>query len=123
MKSLFFLMMFTPALFAQNFNINGISTAISKGDATALGQYFANSVEIAIADDEGTYSKAQAVQIVQKFFAGTSPSGFSQVHQGNSKDNGSKYCIGNLTTAKGTYRVYIYMTGENTIEEFRADKS
>lgn len=122
MKSLLFVLLLAPAFLANDLNINSISNAISRGDADTLGQYFAGNVELAIADQEGSYSKAEAVQIVKKFFSTVAPKGFSQVHAGASKGNGSKYCIGDMTTAKGTYRVYIYLT-DSVIEEFRADKA
>ena len=122
MKSLMFVLLIAPAFLANDLNINSISNAISKGDADTLGQYFANNVEIAIADQEGLYSKAQAIQIVKKFFSTVSPKSFSQVHAGASKGNGSKYCIGDMATSQGTYRVYIYLT-DSVIEEFRADKA
>ncbi|MFK7935297.1 MAG: DUF4783 domain-containing protein [Saprospiraceae bacterium] len=122
MKSLLFVLLLAPAFLANDLNINSISNAISRGDADTLGEYFAGNVELAIAGDEGSYSKTEAIQIVKKFFSTVSPKGFSQVHAGASKGNGSKYCIGDMTTSKGTYRVYIYLT-DSVIEEFRADKA
>lgn len=122
MKSLLFVLMLAPTLLANDLNINSISNAISKGDAETLSQYFAGNIELAIGDKEGSYDKAEATKLVKEFFAGVSPKSFSQVHAGASKGNGSKYCIGDMTSAKGTYRVYIYMT-DSVIEEFRADKA
>lgn len=122
MKTLLFMLVLAPTFLTSDLNINNISSAISKGDADTLGQYFASNVELSVAGKEGSFSKAEAVQIVKKFFTTVTPKGFSQVHAGASKGNGSKYCIGDMTTAQGTYRVYIYLT-DSVIEEFRADKA
>lgn len=108
-----------------NASLADITRAISTGDADALSQYFDQTVEVAVLDQEDVYDKAQAVSIVKDFFAKNQPKGFSQVHQGTSKGADSQYCIGNMTTATGTYRVYIYMKvtgGKYLIQELRFDK-
>ena len=126
MKNLLFAFLLTP-LFSMGNNVNlaGITEAISKGDATELSKYFDQSVEIALLDEEDVYNKTQATTVVKDFFAKNKPTSFSQVHQGTSKGQDSKYCIGNLTTSTATFRVYIYMkvVGETyTIQELRFDK-
>lgn len=101
-----------------------ITKAISEGNADALGQYFDDNVEVAVKDEEGTYSKANAIKLVRDFFAKNKPTRFSQVHQGASKGQFSEYCIGDLNTQTGTFRVYIYMkvnAGKYTIQEIRFD--
>jgi len=106
-------------------NLNAITKAISEGNAEALGQYFDQSVEVSVLDNEDVYAKAQAIKVVKDFFAQNKPKSFSQVHQGTSKGNDSQYCIGNLVTATGTFRVYIYLkvNGNNyTIQELRFDE-
>jgi len=108
-----------------NANIADITRAISAGDAETLGQYFDQTVEVAVLDQEDMYDKAQAVQIVKSFFANHKPSGFKEVHQGSSKGADSQYVIGNMTTSSGTYRVYIYMQvsgGDFRIQEIRFDQ-
>ena len=78
----------------QEVNLNAITKAISEGNAEALGQYFDQSVEISVLDNEDVYAKAQAIKVVKDFFAQNKPKSFSQVHQGTSKGNDSQYCIG-----------------------------
>lgn len=115
---LFFLL---PNLFA---NLSTITGAISKGDTMVLSQYFDESVEIAILDDENIYNKNEAIEAMKGFFATYTPKAFSQVHKGSSPGN-SEYCIGNLVTDKATFRVYIYLAkkGDATIiQELRFDK-
>lgn len=106
-------------------NLPDITRAISSGDASALGQYFDETVTVAVADQEDIYDKAGAVNAVKQFFAKNQPKTFSQVHQGASKGADSQYVIGNLTTGSGTYRVYIYVKtngGKMLIQELRFDK-
>jgi len=106
-------------------NLPDITKAISSGDATSLGQYFDQSVTVAILDQEDIYDKAGATNAVKQFFAKNTPKGFSQVHQGASKGADSQYVIGNLTTSGGTFRAYIYVKssgGKTLIQELRFDK-
>lgn len=128
MKNFLFVLLFAPLASFVNvdeYNLDAISKAISSGNADALSQYFDANVEVAVMDKEDTYAKAEAVKVVKDFFAKNKPSSFKQVHQGASKGQDSQYCIGNLTSATGNFRVYIYMKvtgGKNLIQELRFDK-
>lgn len=126
MKNLLFAFLIVPfASTAHNVNLGSITDAISKGNATELSKFFDQSVEIAILDEEDVYNKTQAVSIIKDFFVKHKPTSFSQVHQGTSKGQDSKYCIGNLTTSTATFRVYIYMKvvgNDYTIQELRFDE-
>jgi hypothetical protein len=109
-----------------NTNLGDIARAISAGDAEALGRYFDETVEISIANRANIYRKPQAVAAVKNFFTDNKPRSFSQVHQGASPGNDSQYCIGNLSTDKGAFRVYIYIKqgpgGQALIQELRFDR-
>jgi len=126
MKMFQLLLLTIPLWFAAEANLASITRAISTGDAARLGQFFDESVEIAVLDTEDVYSKSQAVQVMEKFFNQYKPSNFSQVHQGMSKGQDSQYCIGNLTTDGATFRVYIYIKIQNDrhlVQELRFDRS
>lgn len=126
MKNLIFLILLMPwAGSVDNANLANITKAISEGNADALGQYFDQTVEVAVLDKEDVYSKAQAINVVRKFFSENKPASFSQVHKGASPNNDSQYCIGNLVAGSKTFRVYIYMKvtgGQYLIQELRFDK-
>lgn len=125
MKSLMFALVLSSALTAGDVNLSAIAKAIGEGNAEALGQYFDQSVEVSVLDNEDVYSKAEAVRVVKDFFGQNKPKSFSQVHQGTSKGNDSQYSIGNLVTASGTFRVYIYVKVSGSsflIQELRFDK-
>jgi hypothetical protein len=85
--------------------VRSIAEAIRKGNATELSQYFYNTIDISVQDKEGTFSKAQAEQILKDFFSKNTPKSFEIKHQGTSSD-GSNYIIGNLITQRGNFRVY-----------------
>lgn len=127
MRILLFLLCFSPAFSAAPAqNIDAITRAINDGDAATLGKYFDKMVEIAILDDEMTYSKSDAIQKVKSFFGQSRPTNFRKVHEGTSKGRDSQYCIGNLSSSAGTYRVYIYLSLENgsaLIQELRFDRA
>ena len=123
-----FLLLFAPfALMADQGNpsLEAIAKALSAGDVDALSKYFADNVEISILDNEQQVSKAKATDTLRSFFNSSKPKSFSQVHQGTSRESSDQYCIGNMTAANGSYRVYIYlkMNGANaSIQEIRFDK-
>lgn len=125
MKTLLFVMLFSSLTTTNDFSLASISRAMNTGDADALGQYFDSSIELSVLDNEDIYNKAEAIQIVKNFFNQHKPKSFSQLHHGSSPASDSQYCIGNLVTSNGTYRVYIYMKmggGKTVIQEIRFDK-
>ncbi len=124
MKSLLFLLVFLP-LFNEQVALDGITKAIGTGNVSALEPYLDNAVEIAILDQEQVYAKAQAVTVLKSFFAKNKPQSFNQMHQGQSKGKEAIYSICTLSTAGGSYRVYIYVKVEGDkqmVQEIRFDK-
>ena len=128
MKNLIFIFAIAPLLAmspSNNVSLDEITKAISNGNASALGAFFDSNVEIAVLENEDVYGKTEAVKVVQSFFSKNKPQSFSRVHQGTSKGNDSQYCIGNMNTSGGTFRVYVYMKtngGKFLIQELRFDK-
>ncbi|MCX6230582.1 MAG: DUF4783 domain-containing protein [Bacteroidetes bacterium] len=82
-----------------------VADAIRKGNASELSAYFNASIDLTVPGKEGSFSKAQAEQIVKEFFAKNTPKSFEIKHQGTSSD-GSNYAIGTLVTNKGNFRCY-----------------
>lgn len=85
-----------------------VADALKRGDAGAIASYCMNPVELEIAGEEGAYAPADARTIIGKFFAANAVKGFSIKHQGTSKLD-DQYRIGDLVTAKGTFRVTFFM--------------
>ncbi len=82
-----------------------ITEAIRKGSSSELSSYFASTIDLTVPGKEGSFSKAQAEQIVKDFFAQNQPKSFTIKHNGSSND-GSQYSVGTYVTAKNTYRSY-----------------
>ena len=87
--------------------------------------YSGSMVDLTIQDQENTLTKSQAITSLENFLNKNKPKSFTQVHQGSSKGKESYYCIGELDTINGKFRVYIYFksAGSTTnIHEIRIDK-
>jgi len=127
MKQLFFVLFFGLITFfaSAQVGIESINQALGAGDADALTKFFAENVEISIQDKEQIYPKAKANDVMRTFFAANKPKSFNQMHKGNSRENSDQYCIGNLVSSTGSFRVYLYLkTASNgvAIQELRLDK-
>ena len=109
MKNLIFVLLAFPGLALANppaaTTLSDISRALSTGDVESLGRFFDNSVELSILEKEDVYDRNAAMSAMRSFFAQYPPRSFNQVHQGSSKGSDAEYCIGNLSTANGTFRV------------------
>lgn len=125
-KSIFLLSIIIP-LFAFNMSsvvFSGIISAFQAGNANSLSSYFDSEVEIAIMDNDDVYPKAQAKQIMEKFFTSYKPSSFSKQHEGTSP-SGSNYCIGMLKTSKGVFRVSIHaksINGKKVVQQVQIEE-
>jgi hypothetical protein len=100
-----------------------IANAIRKGNATELAVYFNSSIDLTVPGKEGSFSKAQAEQIVKDFFTKNTPKSFEIKHQGTSAD-GSNYAIGSLVTNKGNFRTYFLtksISNKNYIQQLQFD--
>jgi hypothetical protein len=82
-----------------------ITEAIRKGNSSELSSYFASTIDLTVPGKEGSFSKAQAEQIVKDFFTQNPPKSFTIKHNGSSND-GSQYSVGTYITAKSAYRSY-----------------
>lgn len=89
--------------------LDDVCRAIGAGNVDQLASVMDAEVELSIIDQEDLYSRDQAVSILKKFFGEFTPNSFGKVHQGASKTDDAEYCIGTLATAKGPFRVYVYV--------------
>jgi len=71
---------FSPAPISDN-----LVTAFKNGDANAIAEYFDSSVDLSIPDNEDVYSNIQAKLVLKTFFLKNKPTGFTVVHNGDSK--------------------------------------
>jgi hypothetical protein len=107
---------FTPALSGLDDVINSLRS----GNATELSRYVDDNIEIALPDKSNSYSKSQAVMVLQDFFTNNGIRGFEVTHKGD--NGGSQFCIGTLKTRAGNYRTTFFMktkNGKQLVKEIR----
>ncbi len=124
MKTILFLLATTSMLWGQP-DFSAVIAAIKTGNTAEISNYMDMSVEVTVGDEDGTYSKADAIKVVQTFFGANAPSNCSMVHSGAARDGASYYCIGNLSAGGSKYRVYIFFkkVGDNyLIQEMRFEE-
>lgn len=108
---------------AQALSMNDIIQAFKKGNATDVTTYLDNSVEITLDSQNNTYNKRQASKVITDFFSKNKVSDFKVLHQ--SESGGTAYCIGNLSTSGGTYRLTLFAkdkNGKTLLQEIRFEK-
>ena len=86
---------------------NELVVCFKTGNSKALANYFFSNIELQVLEDENVYSKAQAEQIIKRFFEQNKPADFVILHQ--SGKDGSEYAIGTLHTSTGKFRVYFLL--------------
>ncbi len=106
------------ALWAQSDITPAVSAALKKGDAGALVTHFMPQLELTLAGKDGLVEKAQAQQMLAGFFNENPPQSFTIKHQGTSKLD-DQFRIGELTTAKGIFRVTFFMKKNNNILQIK----
>src|SRR6187551_4032625 len=84
-----------------------IISAIKSGKSEEVSKFFDNTVEITLPSKSSSYSKSQAALVLKEFFDANPVKNFQVIHK--SENEGSQYCIGNLTTTKGVFRTTIYV--------------
>ena len=94
--------------FAQGGVKDRVVGALGRGDASTLAADLMPNVDLTLPEASAFYSKAQAQQMLRKFFDGNAPRGMNVAHQGTNQ-MGESYYIGNLATAKGDFRVTFFL--------------
>ena len=103
--------------------INGLEdviNALRSGNATEVGKYVDENVELSLPDKSDNYSKAQAIMILRDFFANNVVTSFETKHTGD--NNGNQFCIGTLHTKSGDYRTTVFMktrNGRQSVKEIK----
>lgn len=117
------LLMGIVTLSAQSADVPGdLISAFDAGNSSAINNYLAPHIELAIGDKNDIYSKQQASGIINDFFKSKRTSSFEVLHKGN-KD-AATFVIGILKTSAGTFRVTLYMQGSSLlIQKLRIDSS
>jgi len=85
---------------------------IANKDISTMTSKFSNDMEVCVNDTQEFMDKDEAITAIQSFLESVEPISGSELHQGSSKSKASQYRVGRLKTAKGNFRVFIYLEGE-----------
>ena len=94
-------------------DLSSISGYISTGNAKGLSAHFDNLVELHLDDQEGTFSRTQAEQIMKDFFRQYPPRTFSFLQDGISEGANMQYAIGTYVYGSRKFRTYVYLKKRN----------
>lgn len=95
-------------LMAQGSVKDQVVAAIGSGNSAALAKHMVANVDMTLPSASDYYSKAQAEQILRKFFDEHKPKGLSIEHEGKN-GTGDSYYIGRLATGRGDFRVTFFL--------------
>ena len=109
-RSLLFLasLLLVLGLRAQDPMRDKVVLAMKTGNAKELAEQFIPNIDLTVKETSEVYSKAQAEQIIRKFFNDHPPVDMVIEHSGVSKF-GDKYYIGILRTRNGYFRVTFFL--------------
>ena len=85
-----------------------IANAFITGDVNSIANYFPSNLDMTVVETEDVFSRAQAIQILNRFFKENQPTDFRIKHQGSSQNN-DFYQIGTLKTNNGDFRVTYFI--------------
>jgi hypothetical protein len=100
--------------------LDNVINALRSGNATELSRYIDDTVEISLPSKSDSYSRSQAVVILQDFFQNSGVRNFEVKFRGD--NGGTQYCIGTLQTKAGNYRTTFFLAnrnGKQLIKEIR----
>lgn len=111
---LFFILTLTTTFVKANGIIDSIGKLIIASDAQKICNFIDQNVDITLIDEDQTYSKYQAKQVLDEFFKKHNILSFEVMHKGSSGNN-SEFAIAYINTDKTSFRAYILM---NKLENF-----
>lgn len=99
--------------------------AIKNNDMATVSNYLQNHIDFCIFDNQEFLSKQVATEKLNQFLANQKVQSVEVIHQGASKGKTSQFKVAKVTTAKGTYRLFVYTSsdfGHQSVKELRIDK-
>jgi hypothetical protein len=113
-------LIFVMSSFKPISGLDDVINALQSGNATELSKYVDDNIEIVLPEKSNSYSRAQAIMVLQSFFQNNGVKGFEVKHKGD--NGGSQFCIGTLQTRTGSYRTTVFMqtkNGKQLVKEIR----
>ena len=91
--------------------LDDVINALRSGNAGELAKYVDDNIEISLPGKSDSYSRSQAILILQDFFSNNGIKTFEVKYKGD--NGGSQFCIGTLVTKGGSYRTTFFMAEKN----------
>ena len=91
--------------------LDDVINALKSGNATVLSRYVDDNIEISLPDKTDSYSRSQAMMVLQDFFKNNGVKSFEVQFKG--ENGGSQFCVGKLVTGSGSYRTTVFMKTKN----------
>jgi|GEM_PF-6531860 hypothetical protein len=98
-----------------------ISQAFLTNDSQRIGNNLAQSIDISILTNDGTFGKPQATVLIKDFLQSNNVSSFTIKHKGSSNDL-TQYAVCNMTSGQINWRVYILVNKELKIIQLQIEK-
>ena len=124
MKTILLVLSTSTFLFGQP-DFSSVITAIKAGNISQISNYMDKNVEVTVEDQDGSYSKIEATNVVKTFFSKNPPINCTMIHSGAARDGASYYCIGNLSAGGNKFRIYIFfkkIASNYLIQEMRFEE-
>jgi hypothetical protein len=115
---------FAISAFKPLSGLDNVISALRSGNATEFAKHIDDNVEISLPSKTDSYSRSQAIIILQDFFNNNEVRGFEVKHRGD--NGGSQFAIGTLSTKAGSYRTTVFMktkNGKQLVKEIRFQAS
>lgn len=96
---------------ARSSGIDDVINALRTGNANELVKYVDDNIEISLPGKSDSYSRSQALVILQDFFNNNGVKTFDVKFKG--ENGGSQYCVGTLQTRSGNYRTTFLLANRN----------
>jgi hypothetical protein len=112
------------SLTAARSGMDDVIRALRSGNAGELVKYVDDNIEISLPGKTDSYSRSQALVILQDFFNNNGVKNFEVKFKG--ENGGSQYCVGTLQTRSGNYRTTFLLAaraGKQFVKEIRFQAS
>ncbi len=124
-KHIFFMIFITSHFYLVGQNESSFINALKNAETTSMEVYLEDKIDFCIFEDQQILSKRSAMLKLKDFLNSNKITNAEVIHKGTSKDKSSQYKVVKITTAKETFRMFVYASGEigaKTIKEIRIDK-
>jgi hypothetical protein len=94
---------------------------LNERNIAALSHYFSNTVDMTIESEDGSFSKQQAIVLLQDFLKKNKSTQFTITHKGSSNEK-TYYAVGNMDGVNKSWNVYILMNKELKIIQLQIEE-